>query len=403
MDVGDRGNAAADTRSTRRWLFADQLGPHFLDAPDQPVLLVEARGVLRRRRFHRQKAHLILSALRHRAADLGKQATFLQTESYAEALAAVQEPLTVCHPTSYAAARFVRSRPEVTEVLPARGFVSSMEEFASWAKARGRRRLLLEDFYRDTRRRLGLLMDGAEPAGGRWNFDEENREPPPKNAQTLGVDEPWWPREDDIDAQVRDDLDRWERDGSMAFVGRDGPRWFPVSREEALDRLEHFVAHRLPSFGAQEDAMLSGDPTMAHSLLSAAMNLGLLDPVEVVHAAEDAYRRGDAPIASVEGFVRQVCGWRDYVWHLYWHLGEDYRHRNYLQAQELCPTGSSISTPTLWVLDVLRTCSRVSGTEAGCTTFRGSWCWGTTDCSVGGGRTSSRTGFIAASSTATTG
>ena len=95
----------AQAPDTRRWCFADQLGPHFLDAPDQPVLLVESRGVFRRRRFHRQKAHLLLSALRHRAAELGDQAVFLQTDTYAEALDQVHEPLSVCAPTTWPARR----------------------------------------------------------------------------------------------------------------------------------------------------------------------------------------------------------------------------------------------------------------------------------------------------------
>ena len=119
--------------------------------------------------------------------------------------------------------------------------------------------------------------------------------------------------------------------------GEDGPRRFPATRDEALRRLRDFVRHRLPHFGAHEDAMLSDDPWMAHSLLSAPLNLGLLDPVEVVHRAEEAYRAGDAPIASVEGFVRQVIGWRDYVWHLYWQQPRSYRHRNELEATRPVP------------------------------------------------------------------
>ena len=180
-------------------------------------------------------------------------------------------------------------------------------------------------------------MDGGEPAGGQWNFDHDNREPPPKGADTLGVTEPWWPTEDDIDAEVRDDLDRWERDGDVTFLGRDGERRFAATRREALAALDHFVEHRLPEFGAHEDAILEGDPWMAHSLISAPMNLGLLDPLEVVERAETAYRSGAAPIASVEGFVRQVIGWRDYVWHLYWHQGDDYRRENALRATEKMP------------------------------------------------------------------
>ncbi len=188
----------------RRWLFADQLGLHHLDAPDQPVLLVESRGVLRRRRFHRAKAQLLLSGVRHLARDLGEQAVFLQVESYEQALAQVAEPLDVVQPTSRAADRFVRARG--LPVLPPRGFVTSREQFDSWAEGR-RGRLLMEDFYRWQRTRLRLLMDGEEPAGGRWNFDHDNREPPPKQA-TLGVPEPWRAVEDDVDAQVRSDPGR---------------------------------------------------------------------------------------------------------------------------------------------------------------------------------------------------
>ncbi|GII55097.1 deoxyribodipyrimidine photo-lyase [Planotetraspora thailandica] len=319
---------------SRRWIFADQLGDHFLDDPGEPVLLVEARSVLRRRRFHRQKAHLVLSALRHRAAELGDQAVFLRSETYGEALATIGGPLTVCHPTSHAAARFVSGRPGVT-VLPARGFTSTWEEFAAWAGNRGGRRLLMEDFYRDARRRLGVLMDGDRPAGGRWNFDADNREPPPQGG--LGLPEAWRPVEDEIDEQVRRDLDRWERAGEVAFIGRDGPRAFPATRAEAADALADFVVHRLPCFGPAQDAMMSGDPVMAHSLLSPALNLGLLDPMDCVREAEIAYREGYAPLPSVEGYIRQIIGWRDYIWHLYWHLGPRYREENRLGAREPLP------------------------------------------------------------------
>lgn len=316
-----------------RWLFADQLGPQFLDDDAQPVLLVEARSVLRRQVFHRQKAHLVLSGLRHRAAELGERATFLQTETYAEALDQVEGPLSVVQPTSRAADALVRGRG--IEVLDEpRGFATTRADFAGWAQ--GNRRMLMEDFYRWQRRRLDVLVEGSDPVGGQWNFDHDNREPPPKQA-TLGVREPWWPAEDDVDAQVREDLDRWERDGEMTFLGDDAPRWAPATRHEAQLALRHFVRHRLPTFGPTEDAMLAGDPWMSHSALSPAINLGLLHPLEVVHAAEDAHRAGDAPIASVEGFVRQVLGWREYVWSVYWHVEPDYRSRNALRAERSLP------------------------------------------------------------------
>lgn len=319
---------------TRRWCFADQLGPHFLDHRDQPVLLIESRAVFGRRRFHRRKAHLVLSALRHRAAELGDQALFLRTRTYREALERVREPISVCQPTTWAADGFVRSRPAI-EVLPARGFCTDRADFDEWAKRQ--RTLLLENFYRDARRRFELLMDGEQPVGGRWNFDADNREPAPKGAETLGVPAPWRPDEDEIDEQVRADLDRWERDGDAAFVGRDGPREFPVTATEAQTALGVFVRDRLPRFGPHEDAMLSGDRFMAHSLLSAPMNLGLLDPLDCAYAAEDAYRAGNAPLASVEGYIRQLIGWRDYIWHVYWYFGPDYRRHNALQAHAGLP------------------------------------------------------------------
>ncbi|SSC24412.1 Deoxyribodipyrimidine photolyase-related protein, partial [Klenkia terrae] len=329
----------ADAPGTRRWCFADQLGPHFLDDPHQEVLLVEARSVFRRRRFHRQKAHLLLSALRHRAAELGGRARFVQADTYAQALDGVEEPLSVCAPTTWAARDFVLGRPGV-QVLASRGFVTGEQTFRRWATGRGTdggKRLLMDDFYRAARQHHGVLMDGGDPTGGKFNFDHDNREPPPRDGRSPAP-EPWLPTEDGIDEEVRADLDRWERDGDVSFVGDDGPRLFPATRRETLHRLRDFLDHRLAAFGPHEDAMLAGQPWLAHSLLSAPMNLGLVDPVEVVQRAEQAYREHDLPLNSVEGFVRQVMGWRDYIWHLYWHLGRDYRDRNALDARAAVPT-----------------------------------------------------------------
>jgi deoxyribodipyrimidine photolyase-related protein len=336
--------------SSLRWLFGDQLGPHFLDHPDQQVLLIESKRVFARRRFHRQKAHLVLSAMRHRAAELGDRCTYVRADSYGPAVraaagsatvpaaspgaATVSSGVSVCHPTSRAALKLVRDLP--VEVLDARGFVTTFAEFAEWTDSRGKRRLLLEDFYRRSRREQGLLMDGDQPTGGAWNFDHDNRLPPPKSGR-LEVPPPWWPTEDDIDDEVRRDLDRWEREGQVSFLGVDGPRRFAATHDEAQRALRHFLTRRLANFGPFEDAMLAAEPWMAHSLLSAPLNLGLLDPLDVAQQAERAYRDGDIPIASAEGFIRQVIGWRDYVWHLYWQQPADYRTRNSLLATNPLP------------------------------------------------------------------
>ncbi|WP_345713657.1 cryptochrome/photolyase family protein [Kineococcus glutinatus] len=325
---------------TRRWLFADQLGPHFLDTADQPVLLVESLAALRRSRVHRRKAHLVLSALRHRAAELGGRAELVRAGTYAEALAragvGAPDPVSVCDPTSWGARRLVR-RLDGVRVLASRGFVVSEPQFARWARGRGGRRLLMEDFYRDVRRHHGLLLDArGGPVGGRWNYDEDNREPPPRR-ERLAVADPWWPQEDEIDAGVREDLDRVEREHGPVFAGDDGPRRFAATRAEALTALEHFLAARLDAFGPHEDAMLAADPWMAHSMLSAPLNLGLLDPLEVARRAEQVGRARVAHLPSLEGFVRQVVGWRSWVWHLHWHLGEDHVRSNALGAREPLP------------------------------------------------------------------
>jgi deoxyribodipyrimidine photolyase-related protein len=309
--------------TTARWLFADQLGSHFLDDFDGPVVLIESRAVLRRRRFHRAKAHLVLSALRHRAADLGDRVRFIQAETYSEALDQVGE-VHVIHPTSRAALAFVKGRG--IEVLAPRGFETTAREFRKWTGGKP----LMERFYRGARRRTGVLMEGAEPAGGRWNFDADNRQPPPKTAK-LGVPDPWWPAEDGIDEDVRTDLD------AIPTVGLDGPRRFAVTEEEAQEALRWFLSDRLPTFGIFEDAMLSEDAWMSHSLLSVPLGLGLLDPLQVVRDAEYEYQAGRAPLAAVEGFIRQILGWREYMWHLYWWLPDDYRERNLFAAHKPLP------------------------------------------------------------------
>ncbi len=322
---------------TRRWLFADQLGPHF-DVGREGVLLVESRAALGRRRYHRQKLHLVLSALRHRADELGGSAVLLRTDTYREALAELGEPVRVYEPTSYAADDFVRrahASGSVTAIDPTPGFSLARDDFAQWAG--GRSRLRMEDFYRFQRQRLDLLVEGDRPVGGRWSFDEDNREPPPRGAETLGVPAAYRPREDDIDAEVREDLDRWTRDEGLETVGLDGPRLFAATRREALAALERFVTTRLGAFGPHEDAMLRGDWAMAHSLLSVPLNLGLLSPVEVAERAVRAHHEDGVPLASVEGFVRQVIGWREYVWHVYWHFGPAYRRRNALAARAPLP------------------------------------------------------------------
>ena len=323
------------------WLFGDQLGPavHGLDQhTDREVVLVESAAVLRRRRYHRQKLHLVLSGLRHLDDELGDRSTRYRTPTYRAALAEVGLPVVVHEPTSWAAAGFVdalRREGLVAAVLPTTTFARPRAEFAAWAG--DDTSFTMENFYRNQRRRFDVLMEGENPVGGTWNLDHDNREKPPKR-DTLGVADPWWPTEDDIDRRVRADLDAWVAAGEITTVGADGPRLFAVTADEARTALRRFVSHRLDPFGPYEDAVLAGDWTMAHSLLSVPLNLGVLHPFDAVHAAEAAYHDRTARLNSVEGFVRQVLGWREYVWQLFWHFGKGYHRSNALDARRKLPT-----------------------------------------------------------------
>ncbi len=212
------------------------------------------------------------------------------------------------------------------EVVANDQFLCGAPDFATWAE--GRRTLKMEDFYRHRRRATGVLMDGDEPAGGRWNFDHDNREPPPTDGRA-------WPRIEAFDLDAIDDeiIDAMPE----GCWGAAPSGLWPTSRAQALQRLQEFIDHGLAVFGPHEDAMLAGEWKLAHSVLSSSLNIGLLHPAELVDAAEAAYRDGRVPIASAEGFVRQVMGWREYVWGLYWHWMPEYRDHNALGAERPLP------------------------------------------------------------------
>jgi deoxyribodipyrimidine photolyase-related protein len=211
-----------------------------------------------------------------------------------------------------------------------RHFYTSVREFAAHAK--GRKSLRMEYFYREQRQRHRVLMDGCEPLGGQWNFDADNRE-------AFGAAGPGA-----VPARVDFEPDAVTREVIALVASRfathpgrlDTFAW-PVTRAQALQSLHAFIAERLPLFGRYQDAMWPGDPWLYHSHLSAALNLKLLNPREVVAAAEDAYRNGHAPLAGVEGFIRQILGWREYVRGIYWTQMPEYLERNALGAHEDLP------------------------------------------------------------------
>jgi deoxyribodipyrimidine photolyase-related protein len=310
-------------------LLADQLGPHF--EQEAKLLLPIVDNQFAKRNYHRQKAHLIRYAQLARAKAANVE--LVRLDSYRD-LKDFQGLTSMVSGSS-------RSFDSLADSLGLNklanpGFCSTKDDWNNYLAKAGKR-LRLEDFYRLQRTRLEILMVGSEPVGGKWNFDEENRLPPPKPG--LGLPAPYRPVEDGLDGQVRAELDELEQSGKATFIGGDGPRIFPGDREQALAALNDFIVNRLDLFGPYEDAMDSRDWTMAHSMLSVPMNLGLLSPLEVVQAAVTAYESGAARLASVEGFVRQIIGWRDYVWQLYWHFDADYENLNELAATNEIPAG----------------------------------------------------------------
>lgn len=228
-------------------------------------------------------------------------------------------------PNSRASRKIVSSLGVIT--LPSNQFLCHPDDFADFST--GRKSFKMEDFYRWQRRRLGYLMDGDEPAEGQWNFDELNRLPPPKPGTKTWPSPPISPL-DNTDKEVLEQLP------SHVFGVSPVGIW-PTSRSEALRRLDHFIENVLPEFGPHEDAMTTESWHLAHSMLSPAINIGLLLPREVCDRAEAAYREGKVPIQSAEGFIRQIIGWREYVWNLYWKEPETYASLNYLEANSPLP------------------------------------------------------------------
>jgi deoxyribodipyrimidine photolyase-related protein len=216
------------------------------------------------------------------------------------------------------------------EIREDRHFFVSVREFA--AHARARKSLRMEYFYREQRRRHRVLIRDDGPVGGQWNFDADNRE-------AFGAAGPGTvpPRVAFAPDAITEDVIALVKARFSTHPGQLEHFAWPVTRAQALQSLRGFIEQRLPLFGRYQDAIWPGDPCLYHSHLSAALNLKLLNPREVVAAAEAAYHAGRAPLASVEGFIRQILGWREYVRGIYWTQMPGYLERNALDAGEDLP------------------------------------------------------------------
>lgn len=334
-------------------VLGDQLQPDSAVFDDfepeyDAVLMVEARHEANYVPQHKSRLVLFFSAMRHFRDELegmGMRVHYAELEDRSNRGTVGEElerwikktrpqSVSVVRPGDHRVLetleRHARTSGCALEILEDRHFLSRMEEFEAFAE--GRNSLLMEHFYRWMRKKTGTLMENGSPLGGKWNFDADNRKTfgksgPPK------IKAPRSFRPDDVTKEVMRMVERVFADAPGTLETFD----YPVTAKQARDALRDFIQHRLDCFGSFQDAMATGEPYLYHSRLSSCMNLHILDPRDVIGAALDAYGKGNAPLNAVEGFVRQILGWREYVRGIYWKRMPEYESLNVLDADRPAP------------------------------------------------------------------
>jgi deoxyribodipyrimidine photolyase-related protein len=315
-------------------------------APEGHVLMAELADEATYVRHHQQKIALVFSAMRHFAQELrekGRDVTYLSyatpegmsrfTDAIGHMLAKGNfERLYVTEPGEYRVAQEIAdwaTRFDIAvHVLPDTRFIASHAEFADWAD--GKKQLRMEFFYREMRRKTGLLMADDGPLGGQWNYDAENRKKLPK-----GHILPMRPR-CAPDAVTQDVLALVAAQFGSHFGTLEGFGW-PVTAAQAQDQFTHFLDQCLPYFGDYQDAMKTGETFLYHALVASSLNLGLLDPLDICRQAEARLHDGHAPLNAVEGFIRQIIGWREYIRGIYWLKMPDYAQSNFFSHTRPLP------------------------------------------------------------------
>ena len=334
-----------------RLVLGDQISDNLsslrdVDAARDVILLAEVMDEATYVAHHKQKFVLVFSAMRQFAERLRGRGITVRYVRLGDAEASASltgevlralegegfDRVVITEPGEWrlaaAFAELAHISPVPVEVRGDGRFICSRGRFEAWAESRAE--LRMEFFYREMRRATGLLMVGDKPVGGRWNFDPENRKRPPKGLEPR-------PRATIIPnpvtaATVKEMAERFpDNFGSLERFG------YATNPDEAELVLADFLGNGLPLFGDYQDFMRAGEPFMWHGHISAAMNLGLLDPLEVCRRAETEWREGRAPLNAVEGFIRQIIGWREYVRGVYWHEGPDYKRINALGADRRLP------------------------------------------------------------------
>jgi len=337
------------------WILGDQLLPAhpLLPSPagDLLVGLIESSPRGSHLRYHQQKLTLLYSAMRHYAADLKKQKFATLYHHLTDTPAGADYATILSHwiqkhkireihlldPNEYDT---FHSLPALSKKLgvpihrhASPQFLVPRAEFATWAE--GKKHLLMETHYRRLRTERNILLDAkGKPEGGDWNLDDQNRRTYREFAKANPTVPPFPPPiQDPIVKKVAQEVAAH----FPTHPGQADQLWVPVTRAGALDWLKTFIRQRLAQFGPWEDAMVEGQQILFHSVLSPLLNIGLLTPQECIQAAEKAYREGKAPLNSVEGFIRQILGWREFIHGIYWLKMPEYRKANFLGADRPLP------------------------------------------------------------------
>ncbi len=339
---------------TTIWLQANQLSlnnsalAHARSVTDVTVLMVESKQRAALYRYHKQKLTLLFSAMRHMAKRLRQEGIAVDYHplradgkhkhaSFEEALRThcrkhrPDEIVMMELPDYHHAAAIPGLSKSIgvpIRVLPNTMFLTDRHDFA--AENKDKKRLVMEHHYRSIRRRLGVLMKGDEPEGGKWNYDAENRKP---FRGEIKIPPPPSFAPDEITDEVMKMVEAIFPDhyGSASRFS------LPVTHDDSRKALKHFVQHRLRHFGTYQDAMKAGEPLLFHSLISPMINIGLLEPLEVARSVEDAYRKGNVPLNAAEGFMRQIIGWREYMFGVYWMNMPAFAETNFLGADKNLP------------------------------------------------------------------
>lgn len=327
-------------------LSADISSLRSCDKEHDVVLMCEVKEEMTYVKHHKKKIVLLLSAMRHFREELeakGYNVVYIKLddkENTGSFRGEVQRFLkgnkigrvVVAQPGEYRLLKDIQTWSDAfdipVDITPDDRFLCGIEEFSKWAESR--KSLRMEYFYRHMRQKHGILMDGDNPVGGKWNYDTDNRKSPHEN---MHIPKPYTAQCDDI---THDVMACVKKNFSDHF-GDLEPFHFAVTRKQALAVLNHFIEHSLDNFGDYQDAMIEGEPWVYHSHISFYLNCGLLKPLECIRKAEKAYFDGDVPLNAAEGFIRQIMGWREYIRGVYWLKMPQYANENFFNAKRNLP------------------------------------------------------------------